>query len=134
MIDLIPELQKEIGSSYHLIFDNLFTSYNLVDCLTSKGITRIGTVCSNRLGNAPLKSVKEMEKLQSGFLTSQLTPRTEWWLCDETTTVKSIQFQTRSGCTHCNHQKDGQDQTQRELTLVSLSVSNIITKQWVEWT
>ena len=131
VIDLISELQEEIRSSYHLTIDNLFTSYNLVDCLTSKGIAHIGNLRSNRFGDAPLKSVKEMETLKRGFLTSQLTPRTEWWLCDETTTMSSIQFQTRSGCTHCNQQKDGQDQTQRELTLVSLS---IITKQWVEWT
>ena len=67
VIDLISELQEEIGSSYHLTFDNLFTLYNLVDCLTSKGIARIGTLRSNRLGDAPLKSVKEMEKLKRGF-------------------------------------------------------------------
>ena len=67
VIDLISELQEEIGNSYHLTFDNLFTLYNLDDCLTSKGITRIGTLCSNRLGNAPLKSVKEMETLKRGF-------------------------------------------------------------------
>ena len=58
---LISELQEETGNSYHLTFDNLLTSYNLVDGLTSKGIARIGTLHSNRLGDAPLKSVKEME-------------------------------------------------------------------------
>ena len=67
VIDLISELQEENGRSYHLTFDNLFTSYSLADCLTSKGIARIGTVCSNRLGDAPLKSVKEMETLNRGF-------------------------------------------------------------------
>ena len=54
VIGLISEVQEEIGSSYHLTFDNLFTSYILVDCLTSKGIARIGTLCSSRLGDAPL--------------------------------------------------------------------------------
>ena len=93
VIDLISELQEEIGSSYHLTFDNLFTSYNFVDCLTSQGIACTGTLRSNRLGDAQLKSVKEMETLKRGFfLTLQLTPRTEWWLCDEKTTVSSIQF------------------------------------------
>ena len=67
VIDLISELQEEIGSSYRLTFDNLFTSYNLVDCLTSKGIARIGTLRSNRLGDAPLKSVKVVETLKRGF-------------------------------------------------------------------
>ena len=47
VIDLISELQEKIGSSYHLTFDNLFTSYNFADCLTSKGIARIGTLRSN---------------------------------------------------------------------------------------
>ena len=68
MIDLISEFQEEIGSSYHLTFDNLFTSYNLVDGLTSKGIAQIGTLRSNRLGDAPVKSVKEMETLKRGYL------------------------------------------------------------------
>ena len=61
VIDLISEFQEEIGSSYHLAFNNLFTSYNRVACLTSKGIARIGTLRSSQLCDAPLKSVKEME-------------------------------------------------------------------------
>ena len=61
------DFQEEIGSSYHLTFDNLFTSYNLVDCLTSKGIVHIGTLRSCRLGDAPLKSVKETETLKRGY-------------------------------------------------------------------
>ena len=67
VINLISEFQEEIGSSYHLTFDNLFTSYNLVDCLTSKGIACIGTLRSSWLGDAPLKSVKEMETLKRGY-------------------------------------------------------------------
>ena len=66
VIDMISELQEEIGSSYHLTFDNLFTSYNLVDCLTSNGIACTGTLRSNQPGDAPLKSVKDMEKLKKG--------------------------------------------------------------------
>ena len=68
VIDLISEFQGEIGSSYHLTFDNLFTSYNLVDCLTSKGMARTGTLRSSRLGDAPLKSVKELETLKRGYV------------------------------------------------------------------
>ena len=67
VIDLISELQEEIGRSYHLTFDNLFTSYSLVDCLTSKGIAHVGNHRSSRLGDAPLKSVKEMEMLKRGY-------------------------------------------------------------------
>ena len=69
---VVIDLISEIGSSYHLAFDNLFTSYILVDCLTSKRIARIGTLCLSRLGDAPLKSVKEMETLKRG----------DFWLFD----------------------------------------------------
>ena len=57
---------EEIGSSHRLTFENLFTSCNFVDCLTSKGIVCTGTLRSNRHGGVPLKSVKEMEKLKRG--------------------------------------------------------------------
>ena len=35
VVDLISELQQE-GRSFHLTFDNLFSSFKLVDCLSKK--------------------------------------------------------------------------------------------------
>ena len=64
VIDLISELQELY--SYHLTFDNLFTSLPLVDCLTSKGIACTGTIRANRIEDCPLKPVKEMEKTTRG--------------------------------------------------------------------
>ena len=62
VVDLISELLTEIGDFFHLTFDNLFTSLNLVDRLTEKNIACTGTIRSNRSGDCPLTSVKEMEK------------------------------------------------------------------------
>ena len=64
VMNLIAELQE--GDSYHLTFDNLFTSLKLVDCLTERGFACTGTIRSNRLEDCPLKTVKEMEKTKRG--------------------------------------------------------------------
>ena len=59
--DSVP---KHSGSSYHIITDNFFTSPQLLRSLREKGIAATGTVRLNRVENAPLKPVKEMEKLE----------------------------------------------------------------------
>ena len=64
VIDLVSELQE--NCSFHLTFDNLFTSLPLVDCLTEKGIACTGTIRANRLENCPVKSVAEMQKMKRG--------------------------------------------------------------------
>ena len=64
--DLISELQTETGDSFHLTFNNLFASLNLVDCLTEKNIACTGTIHSNRIGHCPLTSVTEVEKAPRG--------------------------------------------------------------------
>ena len=66
VIDLISELHEEVGNSFHLKFDNLFTSLKLVDCLTAKQIACTGTIRANRVKNCPLKSVNEMKTLPRG--------------------------------------------------------------------
>lgn len=66
VVDLISELQADIGDSFHLTFDNLFTSLPLVDCLTEKKIGCTGTIRSNRIGDCPLRPVKEIEKTPRG--------------------------------------------------------------------
>lgn len=66
VVDLLAELHLVEGSSFHLTFDNLFTSLKLVDCLTEKNIACTGTIRANRVEDCPLKAVKEIEKLPRG--------------------------------------------------------------------
>ena len=46
--------------------DNFFTSPNLLCILEAKGIAATGTVMINPVENAPLRPIKEMEKLERG--------------------------------------------------------------------
>ena len=48
------------------MMDNFFTSPNLLRILKAKGIAATGTVRINRVENAPLRPIKEMEKLERG--------------------------------------------------------------------
>ena len=66
VIDLIAALQEEEGRSYHLTFDNLFTSLKLVDVLTEKNIACTGTIRANRLGDRPVREVTHMKKTARG--------------------------------------------------------------------
>ena len=66
VIDVIAALQEEEGRSYHLTFDNLFTSLKLVDVLTEKNIACRGTIRANRLGDCPVREVTEMKKTARG--------------------------------------------------------------------
>ena len=135
VIDLISELQEETGSSYHLILDNLFTLCNLVGCLTSKGIAYTGTLCSNRLGDAPLKSVKEMEKLKRGFFDFATNTKNgivvvRW---NNNSVVNTVS--NKVGVHPLQSAKRwSRSDAKRIDTGVSLSLSSIVTKQWVEWT
>ena len=54
-----------IDSGLVVIFDNLFTSFPLLDKLTEKGIGGLGTIRQNRLQNAPLKE-EELVKRERG--------------------------------------------------------------------
>jgi DNA excision repair protein ERCC-6 len=59
VVDLISELQADAGDSFHLTFDNLFTSLLLVDCLTKKKIGCTGTIRANRIGDCRAPSSSE---------------------------------------------------------------------------
>ena len=63
---LAEKLSSQVGSNYHIIMDNFFTSPNLLRILRAKGIAATGTVKINRVENAPLRPIKEMKKLESG--------------------------------------------------------------------
>ena len=66
VLDLVSELQEENESSFHLTFDNLFTSLPLIDCLTKKNIGCTGTLRSNRTANCPIMPVCDMKKKTRG--------------------------------------------------------------------
>ena len=63
---LAEKLPSQVGSNYNIIMDNFFTSPNLLRILKAKGIAATGTVRINRVENAPLRPIKEMEKLERG--------------------------------------------------------------------
>ena len=61
---LMSSLPKHAGSIYHIITDNFFTDPQLLRSLREKGIAATDTVQLNRVKNAPLKPIKEIEKLE----------------------------------------------------------------------
>ena len=63
---LSEKVPSQVGSNYHIIMDNFFTSLNLLRIRKAKGIAATGTVRINRLEYAPLRPIKEMEKLERG--------------------------------------------------------------------
>ena len=63
---LAEKLPSQVGSNYHIIMDNFFTSPNLLRILKAKGIAAIGTIRINSVENVPLRRIKEMEKLERG--------------------------------------------------------------------
>ena len=62
----MDSLPKHGGWNYHIITDNFFASPQLLCFLKEKGIPATGIVRLNRVENAPLNPVKEMEKLERG--------------------------------------------------------------------
>ena len=66
VVTLAEKLPSQVVSNYHIIMDNFFTSPNLPRILKAKGIAATGTVRINRVENAPLRPIKEMEKLGRG--------------------------------------------------------------------
>ena len=58
--------QQDNGSIYHVVMDNFFTSPGLLCHLQKQPIAATETVRLCRMGNPPLKSVKEVKKLQRG--------------------------------------------------------------------
>ena len=55
---LAEKLPSQVGSNYHIIMDNVFTSPNLLRILQAKGIAATGTVRINRIENTPLRPIK----------------------------------------------------------------------------
>ena len=63
---LAEKLPSQVRSNYHIIMDNFFTSPNLLRILKVKDIAATETLRMKCIENAPLRSIKEMEKLERG--------------------------------------------------------------------
>ena len=70
---LAEKLPSQVVSNCHIIIDNFFTSPNVLRILKERGIAANGTVRINRVEKAPLRPIKEMEKLERGASVSLLT-------------------------------------------------------------
>ena len=62
-MDLISEVHEEVGNSFHLTFDNLFTFLKLGDCLTAKQIACSGNIRANRVEHCLLESVARKKSI-----------------------------------------------------------------------
>ena len=62
----VEKLPSQVGSNYHIIMDNFFTRPNLLRILKARGIATTGTVRINRVENAPLRPINEIERLERG--------------------------------------------------------------------
>ena len=65
VLDLLAELPT--GVSYHIHFDNFFTSIRMMQYLNSNNIQATGTIRSNRLGKCTIENSKTLEKKQRGY-------------------------------------------------------------------
>ena len=63
---LTKDLPKHNGNSYHVVFDNLFTSPRLLRLLADKGMAATGTLRPNRVEGAPLRRLEAMKKEPRG--------------------------------------------------------------------
>lgn len=59
-------LQKMPYHSFHLFFDNYFTSLSILKELTLRKIKGTGTIRENRIPQCPLKSSHELKKIERG--------------------------------------------------------------------
>jgi len=65
--ELIMDLPRPVNCTYHILFDNLFTSMNLLAYLKSVGHVATGTLRANRTAKAPLTKPNVVEKKERGW-------------------------------------------------------------------
>ncbi len=63
-LDLLPEEKRTLP--FNIYFDNLFTSFPLLVELKSRNYGATGTIRENRCKKCPIKTVKEMKKVDRG--------------------------------------------------------------------
>ena len=66
VVTLAEKLPSQVVSNCHIIIDNFFTSPNVLRILKARSIAANGTVRINRVEKAPLRPIKEMEKIERG--------------------------------------------------------------------
>ena len=64
-----------LQAAQHIVFDNLFTSFYLLENLAERGIGVIGTLREDRHHGAPIMARKEMEKQDRGYMKEAFTGR-----------------------------------------------------------
>ena len=98
--NLISCLPHQHGSMYHIVFDNFFTSFCLLQHLSENGFAGTRTLQNNRCKKAPLKEVKEMEKLLRGsfdvVLITKSNTSVSRWKDSKVVTVASTFVEARS--------------------------------------
>ena len=66
MYNLVENANLVPGSKVYC--DNLFTSLDLLNHMSAKGVGVIGTTRQNRLNNIPLPKKKDVAKKERGYL------------------------------------------------------------------
>ncbi|XP_049779562.1 uncharacterized protein LOC126176448 [Schistocerca cancellata] len=89
--NVMLHLTESYMQSHRLIvFDNFFTSYNLMKSLNERGLFEVGTLRTNRMGLPGM--IKKQDKLQWGqfmFKTKGCVPAIKW-RDNKTVTILSI--------------------------------------------
>ena len=80
VLDLVQKAHLPAGSE--VFFDNLFTTFPLLDKLSERGIAGTGTVRQNRLHKVPIASKKDVLKkaLERGFQETLYKGDHRWYL------------------------------------------------------
>lgn len=77
--DILRSIDEK--ASFHLFFDNFFTSVHLIDELSQRNLRGTGTVRENRVSKCPLPSNKEMQKTDRGMFHYRSTRAEEILVC-----------------------------------------------------
>ena len=93
---LVGSIPNQYGSNYHIVKGIFFTSSLLLQLLKEGGIAAIGTVRMNHVEKAPLKPVKEKERLEKGFSVvvteNNFNITLVWWKDNKAVTVVSTLY------------------------------------------
>lgn len=65
--ELLQDIPRPPQCTYHILFDNFFTSLPLLAFLSKEGYAATGTLRKNRMKNAPLSDAKNVEKKERGW-------------------------------------------------------------------
>ena len=89
--------KADVPAGKRIFFDNLFTSLDLLDELSSMKIGGCGTMRENRLGNAPINNKKAFEKLSKGTTEHMSNGMIRQLLCARTLYHQNMCIMKRQG-------------------------------------